>query len=51
MKDVVMQFVVNLPSMICIGISGYLLYNGIEGWGWFLFVGLLTIWYIGENEN
>lgn len=25
----------------CIGISGFLCYKGIEGWGWFLFIALM----------
>jgi hypothetical protein len=29
-----------LLSAFTIGISGYMLYIGKDGWGWFLFVGL-----------
>jgi len=52
MKDIMMQIVVNIPSILCIGISGYLIANGIAGWGWFLVVGVLAIYYVrGENEK
>jgi len=30
-----------IPSSICIAAAGYMAVHGIDGWGWFLFVGLL----------
>jgi hypothetical protein len=34
---------VNLFSIICVLIAGYMVYNGNENWGWFLVVGLVTV--------
>lgn len=31
----------NLVALSCVSIAGYLVINGKEGWGWFLFIGLL----------
>ena len=31
----------NLVALACVCVGGYLAVNGREGWGWFLFVGLL----------
>ena len=31
-----------MPTMLCIGIAGYLAANSISGWPWFLFLGLLV---------
>jgi hypothetical protein len=28
-------------SLVCFVIAGILAYNGLEGWGWFLLIGLL----------
>jgi len=36
-----------LLSAFTIGISGYMLYIGKDGWGWFLFVGL----WLGAISN
>ncbi len=33
--------IINLFSIICGGTAAYLAANSLEGWGWFLFVGLL----------
>jgi hypothetical protein len=32
---------VNLVSIICIIAAAYTAYLGVDGWGWFLFVGAL----------
>ena len=42
-----------LLSAFTIGISGYMLYLGKDGWGWFLFVGLILGWigYSKESES
>jgi hypothetical protein len=31
----------NIPTMICLVFSGYLCIHEIDGWGWFLAIGLL----------
>jgi len=31
----------NVGSFLCFGIAGYLVSQNQDGWGWFLFVGLL----------
>jgi hypothetical protein len=33
--------IVNVGAVICFAVGGYLAAKGIDGWGWFLFVGLL----------
>jgi len=33
----------NVAALLAIGIAGYLAFCGKDGWGWFLFVGVLTI--------
>ena len=38
-----MVVVLILPSIILFSLAGYLAYIGREGWGWFLFVGLLAL--------
>lgn len=35
-------FLFNLPAIICFCIAGYLCYRQQDGWGWFLFVGLMA---------
>ena len=42
-----------LLSAFTIGISGYMLYIGKDGWGWFLFVGLWlgAISYDNDSEK
>ena len=30
-------------ALICFVAAGILAYNGMDGWGWFLFVGLLIV--------
>lgn len=31
-----------LAPLICFGMAGLLAWNKIDGWGWFLFVGVLV---------
>lgn len=41
MKCFLVNLGINLVSLACIGIAGYMAVLGRDGWGWFLFVGLL----------
>lgn len=34
---------VNIVAITCIGFAGYLAANDKNGWGWFLFAGLLCV--------
>jgi hypothetical protein len=38
-----MTIVFLIPAIILFSLAGYLAYKGREGWGWFLFVGLLSL--------
>jgi len=40
-----------LFALLCVSISGYLIINEKDGWGWFLFVGILSIGGISYNEK
>lgn len=31
----------NTASILCIGVSAFMLYHGKAGWGWFLFAALV----------
>ena len=42
MKYLLVNLSANLVSLCCIGAAGYLAANSKTGWGWFLFVGLLS---------
>lgn len=44
------NLILNLFSIISVVISGILLFNGMNGWGWFLFVGLITHSSQGGDE-
>ena len=39
----------NIPSIICFSTAFWLLYNQIEGWGWFLFVGVIVMVSVQEH--
>lgn len=41
MKYLLANLGVNLAALVCIGGGIYLAANGKDGWGWFLFVGML----------
>lgn len=41
MKYLLANLGVNLASLACIGVAGYLAANDKNGWGWFLCIGLL----------
>ena len=41
MKYMLANLGVNLVALACVGAGAYLAVNGKDGWGWFLFVGLL----------
>jgi hypothetical protein len=43
MKLFFMTLAAIIPSSICIGGAVYMAVNGISGWGWFLFVGVLVL--------
>lgn len=32
-----------LPATACFAVAGYLAIKGLDGWGWFLFVGVLLV--------
>jgi len=36
------MFIAQIPSAICLIAAGVIAAAGAEGWGWFLFLGLLT---------
>lgn len=38
----VMYLIANLCALICVIVAGYMAINNISGWGWFLFVAVLT---------
>lgn len=42
MKTILLLFVHNILAILCAIAAGILAYNGIEGWGWFLVVAVLT---------
>lgn len=41
MRTVLLYFIAHLAGGICVTPSAILAFNGKEGWGWFLFIGLL----------
>lgn len=41
MGDAFFVVFARIPSAVSIGIAGYLAVIGKDGWGWFLFIGLL----------
>lgn len=41
-NSIVMQLVINVTSLTCIGVAGWLAMNDKPGWGWFLFAGVIT---------
>lgn len=49
MKHLLVAIVATLPALVCFGVSAYLAVKGKEGWGWFLFVGLLCAGSITVN--
>ena len=42
MTKILIRLTHELPSIACFCLAGFLAYNGIDGWGWFLFVGVLA---------
>lgn len=49
MKILLIGFI--LIVLTCLLISGFMLYNKIEGWGWFLFASILFGAGISYSEN
>lgn len=41
MKYLLANLSVNIVALGCIGVAAYLVSNSKDGWGWFLFVGLM----------
>lgn len=41
----------NLVAIACIGVAGYLALQSKEGWGWFLFVGLLCAGSVSSKSS
>jgi hypothetical protein len=39
-KIAMLLFLANLGSLFCVLISGFLAYDGKDGWGWFLFAAI-----------
>lgn len=37
MDNSVRMVVANIPCMLCVGVSAFLVANEMDGWGWFLF--------------
>lgn len=42
MKQGISILCLNLVSLLCVGISGYMVINGIGNWGWFFGLGVLS---------
>lgn len=40
-KDLIAIVVLSMPCTACVILAGYLCAHGVDGWGWFLFIGLL----------
>ncbi len=40
----------NIVALVCVGFAGYLAIRGSDGWGWFLFCGLLCAVVPGEDK-
>lgn len=51
MKDIATIGLVCAPAIICVAAATYLAAIGADGWGWFLFVGLLLGGAISVNSN
>lgn len=51
MKYIFFKFISNLPSLACILLAGYLAINGVEGWGWFLFLAFLLFTTINIKDD
>jgi hypothetical protein len=43
--------VLNLACIVCFGIAGALAFNGQDGWGWFLFAGVVIFCYPTDDED
>lgn len=41
MKHLLLNLGINLVALLCIGIAGWMASKQLDGWGWFLFVGML----------
>lgn len=52
MKAVLLQITGNLVAMICAGGAVYLAIFDKPGWGWFLFVAVITcVWYNSQTSS
>lgn len=52
MKEVFIVIFSNFASILCAGIAGFLAFNKIYGWGWFLFVSIvLSTTYSFSNSK
>jgi hypothetical protein len=51
MNRPLLLLICNLPAVACVIFSGILALHGIPGWGWFLFVGLMTTSYLSSSES
>lgn len=51
MNRVTLLLLALIPSTACLVVSGYLAVHGMEGWGWFLFVGLLLGQTLAEGGS
>lgn len=40
MKYLLANLGANLLAIVCVCVAGYMAINKINGWGWFLFIGL-----------
>lgn len=40
-----------LLNITCFVIAGILCYNGIEGWGWFVFAGMIVGYSYKSDDN
>jgi hypothetical protein len=51
MKFILATIFSNIPSGLCCWCSFYLLLNGINGWGWFLVVGVIVTKTVKINNE
>jgi hypothetical protein len=51
MRNFLVMVLSQLPALLCIGISGYLATQSIEGWGWFLFATLVLVGMMGMSYS
>lgn len=51
MKWASIWLIASAGCLLCLGVAGWLAIDGKDGWGWFLFVGLLLTPSIERKET